>query len=85
MAKKNLTGNIKATEEWINKLDLSDKLLKEFLRTWDGTGEIQEAFTAYMKESANSMTLFQRVSTAAGETIKESLVLPLVVWLLCGL
>lgn len=57
-------------EQWIGKLDLSDESLKKFLKDWDGSGDIQEAFTAHMKESTEGLTLFQRAGKAAGGVIK---------------
>lgn len=53
------------------KYKVADKDLKVFLKTWDGSGDIQEAFTAHMKQSANSLTLFQRAGKAAGTVIKS--------------
>ena len=58
-------------EQWIGKLDLSDESLKKFLKDWDGSGDIQEAFTAHMKESTEGLTLFQRAGKAVGITLKE--------------
>lgn len=50
---------------------VADKDLKDFLKTWDGSGDIQEAFTAHMKESTEGLTLFQRAGKAVGITLKE--------------
>lgn len=50
---------------------VTDTELKNFLRTWDGSGDIQEAFTARMKESTEGLTLFQRAGKAAGGVIKS--------------
>lgn len=71
LAKKNLGNNKEATEEWIKQLDLSDESLKKFLKDWDGSGDIQEAFTARMKESTKDLTLFQRAGKAAGTAVKS--------------
>lgn len=49
---------------------VTDSELKNFLRTWDGSGDILEAFTAHMKQSTESMTLFQRGAKATGTAIK---------------
>lgn len=49
---------------------VTDSELKNFLRTWDGSGDISEAFTAHMKQSTESMTLFQRGAKAAGTAFK---------------
>lgn len=68
-------------ETWRNKSDkefnelckqfkVTDSELKNFLRTWDGSGDISEAFTAHMKQSTESMTLFQRGAKAAGTALK---------------
>lgn len=68
-------------ETWRNKSDkvfnelckqfkVTDSELKNFLRTWDGSGDISEAFTAHMKQSTESMTLFQRGAKAAGTAFK---------------
>ena len=57
-------------EQWIGKLDLSDESLKKFLKDWDGSGDIQEAFTAHMKKSTEGLTLFQRAGKAAGTAMK---------------
>ncbi len=53
------------------KYKVADKDLKDFLKTWDGSGDIQEAFTAHMKESTEGLTLFQRAGKAAGGVIKS--------------
>lgn len=49
---------------------VTDSELKNFLRTWDGSGDILEAFTTHMKQSTESMTLFQRGAKATGTAIK---------------
>lgn len=64
----------KASDDVFDKLckqfKVTDSELKNFLRTWDGSGDILEAFTAHMKQSTESMTLFQRGAKAAGTAIK---------------
>jgi hypothetical protein len=57
-------------EQWIKQLDLSDESLKKFLKDWDGSGDIQEAFTAHMKESTEGLTIFQRAGKAAGTAMR---------------
>ena len=65
----------KANDDVFDKLckkyKVADKDLKDFLKTWDGSGDIQEAFTAHMKESTEGLTLFQRAGKAAGGVIKS--------------
>lgn len=50
---------------------VADKDLKDFLKTWEGSGDIQEAFTAHMKKSTEGLTLFQRAGKAAGGVMKS--------------
>ena len=65
----------KANDDVFDKLckkyKVADKDLKDFLKTWDGSGDIQEAFTAHMKKSTEDLTLFQRAGKAAGGVIKS--------------
>lgn len=58
-------------DRFCKKYKVADKDLKKFLKTWDGSGDIQEAFTAHMKESTEGLTLFQRAGKAAGGVIKS--------------
>lgn len=58
-------------DRFCKKYKVADKDLKDFLKTWDGSGDIQEAFTAHMKESTEGLTLFQRAGKAAGGVIKS--------------
>jgi hypothetical protein len=53
------------------KYKVADKDLKNFLKTWDGSGDIQEAFAAHMKKSTEGLTLFQRAGKATGTVIKS--------------
>lgn len=57
--------NDKVFDDLCKKYKVTNTDLKDFLKTWDGSGDIQEAFTAHLKNSANSMTFFQRATTAA--------------------
>lgn len=57
-------------DDLCKEFKVTDSELKNFLRTWDGSGDILEAFTAHMKQSTESMTLFQRGAKAAGTAIK---------------
>lgn len=50
---------------------VTDTELKNFLRTWDGSGDVAEAFQAHLKKSTNGLTLFQRAGKAAGNAIKS--------------
>lgn len=59
-----------AFDKLCKKFKVTDSELKKFLRTWDGSGDISEAFTAHMKQSTESMTLFQRGAKAAGTALK---------------
>lgn len=45
--------------------------LKKFLKDWDGSGDIQEAFTAHLQANTKDLTLFQRAGKAAGNAIKS--------------
>ena len=58
-------------KQWVKDLNLSDESLKDFLKDWDGSGDIQEAFTARLQENAQGLTLFQRAGKAAGGVIKS--------------
>lgn len=55
----------KVFDDLCKQYKVADKDLKDFLKTWDGSGDIQEAFTAHLKNSANNMTFFQRATTTA--------------------
>ena len=57
-------------DDLCKEFKVTDSELKNFLRTWDGSGDILEAFTAHMKQSTESMTLFQRGAKATGTAIK---------------
>lgn len=57
-------------DDLCKEFKVTDSELKNFLRTWDGSGDISEAFTAHMKQSTESMTLFQRGAKAAGMAFK---------------
>ena len=57
-------------DDLCKEFKVTDSELKNFLRTWDGSGDISEAFTAHMKQSTESMTLFQRGAKAAGTAFK---------------
>lgn len=57
-------------DDLYKEFKVTDSELKNFLRTWDGSGDILEAFTAHMKQSTESMTLFQRGAKATGTAIK---------------
>lgn len=57
-------------DDLCKEFKVTDSELKNFLRTWDGSGDISEAFTAHMKQSTESMTLFQRGAKAAGTALK---------------
>ena len=69
-------------ETWSSKSDgafdklckqykVTDTELKKFLRTWDGSGDVAEAFQAHLKNSTNGLTIFQRAGKAAGGVIKS--------------
>ena len=70
LAKKNLGDNKQKTEEWIKQLDLSDESLKTFLRDWDGSGDIQEAFTARLQANTKDLTLFKRATKVGGTAMR---------------
>lgn len=57
-------------DDLCKEFKVTDSELKNFLRTWDGSGDILEAFTAHMKPPTESMTLFQRSAKAAGTALK---------------
>lgn len=57
-------------DDLCKEFKVTDSELKNFLRTWDGSGDISEAFTAHMKQSTESMTPFQRGAKAAGTAFK---------------
>lgn len=50
---------------------VTDTELKNFLRTWDGSGDVAEAFQAHLKKSTNGLTLFQRAGKVTGNAIKS--------------
>lgn len=59
-----------AFDKLCKEFKVTDSELKKFLRTWDGSGDILEAFTAHMKSPTDSMTRFQRGAKAAGTALK---------------
>lgn len=64
-------SNDEVFDKLCKKYKVTDTELKNFLRTWDDSGDIQEAFTARMKESTEGLTLFQRAGKAAGTAVKS--------------
>lgn len=58
-------------KQWVKALNLSDDALNKFLEDWDGSGDIQEAFTTRLKKNREDLTLFQRAGKAAGNAIKS--------------
>lgn len=65
------THSQKEIRQWVEDLNLSDESLKTFLMDWDGLGDIQEVFTAHLKDSTEGLTLFQRAGKAAGSAVKS--------------
>ena len=45
-------------QKWIDNLKLSDNNLKQFLKTWDGVGDISQAFQQYLKKTQGGLTGF---------------------------
>ena len=45
-------------KQWIDNLKLSDDNLKQFLKTWDGVGDISQAFQQYLKDTQGGLTGF---------------------------
>lgn len=64
-------SNDEVFDKLCKQYKVTDTELKNFLRTWDGSGDVAEAFQAHLKNSANGLTLFQRAGKAAGTTLKE--------------
>lgn len=60
-----------AFDKLCKQYKVTDTELKNFLRTWDGSGDVAEAFQAHLKKSTNGLTLFQRAGKAAGNAIKS--------------
>ena len=58
-------------DEWCDSVKIASTTEKDFLKTWDGSGDIQKAFTAHMKKSTEGLTLFQRAGKAAGTATKK--------------
>lgn len=65
------TLNSEGIKELTEDLGVSDDALNKFLEDWDGSGDIQEAFTARLKKNTEGLTLFQRAGKAAGNAIKS--------------
>lgn len=57
-------------DEWINDLKLSDDKLKEFLRTWDGTGDITEQYTLYLQNNAKATSKWSTITKGAANIAK---------------
>ncbi len=64
-------SNDEIFDKLCKKYKVTDTELKNFLRTWDGSGDVAEAFQAHLKNSTNGLTLFQRAGKAVGITLKE--------------
>lgn len=64
-------SNDEVFDKLCKQYKVTDTELKNFLRTWDGSGDVAEAFQAHLKNSANGLTLFQRAGKAAGGVIKS--------------
>lgn len=65
------TLNSEGIKELTEDLGVSDDALNKFLEDWDGSGDIQEAFTAHLQENTQGLTLFQRAIKVAGNAIKS--------------
>lgn len=65
------TLNSKGIKELTEDLGVSDDALNKFLEDWDGSGDIQEAFTARLQANTKGLTLFQRAGKVAGTAIKK--------------
>ena len=69
LSNKDLVSD-KVFDKFCNKFKIADTELKSFLRTWDGAGDVTEAFQAHLQKSTEGMTTFQRVAKSAGSVIK---------------
>lgn len=58
-------------DEWCDSVKIASTAEKDFLKTWNGSGDIAEAFQAHLKNSTNGLTLFQRASKAASSAAKS--------------
>lgn len=65
------TLNSDGIKELTADLGVSDDTLNKFLEDWDGSGDIQEAFTTHLQGSTQGLTLFQRAGKAAGTALKS--------------
>ena len=70
LSNKDLVSD-KVFDKFCNKFKIADTELKSFLRTWDGAGDVTEAFQAHLQKSTEGMTTFQRVAKSAGSVIKS--------------
>lgn len=57
--------NIDNMDRWIHQKKLADESLIKFLRDTEYSEKTLENYQLYLKNSANSMTLFQRATTTA--------------------
>ena len=60
-------------DEWCDSVEIASTAEKKFFKTWDGSGDIQEAFTAHLKKNTEGLTIFQRAGKAAGNAMKSLL------------
>jgi len=63
-------SNDEVFDKLCKKYKVTNTELKNFLRTWDGSGDVAEAFQAHLKKSTNGLTLFQRAGKAAGTAMR---------------
>lgn len=69
--KEQLNGNDKALNKWINNLQLSDKNLKTFLKSWNGNGDFSKSYQNWMTSNNNNKNPDLSIAGQAGNTLKS--------------
>lgn len=57
--------------QWIDKLKLSDDNFKQFLKTWNGVGDISKSYQQWMIANGKATTTFTSFTEKAGSTLKS--------------
>ena len=69
--KQQFKDNEEAIDQWINKLELSDEEFKNFLKDWDGLGEISSSYQQWLIQSGKSTSTFTSITQKAGNVLKS--------------
>lgn len=70
----NLNGFLKSQsgfDDLIKKFNITDDSLKNFLKTWDGTGNVAEKYTEYLNKSSSAASDFSAKLKGVSATLKS--------------